>query len=54
MIGLTSPANLTFAEGLGCYDQAVCYDDLVSLPASIPTVFVCSSRRGGVSSCPSG
>jgi len=32
VVGLTSPANRAFCEGLGCYDQVVTYDDLASLP----------------------
>ena len=39
VIGLTSPGNVGFVEGLGCYDQVVTYDDLESLPKD-PAVFV--------------
>ena len=39
VIGLTSPANVAFVEGLGCYDKVVRYDDLATLPAATPTVF---------------
>ena len=31
IVGLTSSDNLHFVESLGCYDQAVSYDDLVSI-----------------------
>jgi len=40
VIGLTSPRNRTFVEGLGCYDQVVPYTDVSTLDASTPTVFV--------------
>jgi hypothetical protein len=33
VVGLTSPSNVEFVEGLGCYDQVVTYDDIASLPA---------------------
>lgn len=39
VIGLTSPGNVAFVEGLGCYDRVVRYDDLAALPAT-PSVFV--------------
>ena len=32
VIGLTSPRNVGFVEGLGCYDRVVTYDDVESLP----------------------
>lgn len=32
VIGLTSPSNAGFVEGLGCYDAVVTYDDIASLP----------------------
>ncbi len=31
--GLTSPGNLDFVRGLGCYSHVVTYDDIASLPA---------------------
>ncbi len=31
IIGLTSPGNVEFVTGLGCYDQVVAYDDIASL-----------------------
>ena len=40
VIGLTSPGNLAFTRGLGCYDRVVAYDELASLSASIPVVYV--------------
>lgn len=32
VIGLTSPANRAFVEGLGCYDDVVPYDEIATLP----------------------
>jgi len=40
VVGLTSPANRAFVEGLDAYDQVVTYDRVPSLPADVPTVFV--------------
>jgi Protein of unknown function (DUF2855) len=40
VLGLTSPANRAFVTGLGCYDRVLTYDDVPSLPADAPTVFV--------------
>ena len=40
VIGLTSPRNKPFVESLGCYDETLPYDDLKSLAADRPTVFV--------------
>ena len=48
VVGLTSPRNKTFVESLGCYDRVVVYDDLATLPASTPTVFVDMAGDGGV------
>jgi hypothetical protein len=38
--GLTSRANLTFTESLGCYDQVLAYDDLRTLDRGLPTIYV--------------
>lgn len=40
VIGLTSPGNREFVEGLGCYDKVVTYDDIESLSNDVPTTFV--------------
>lgn len=40
VIGLTSGGNVEFVEGLGCYDQVLAYDDIATLDASEPVVFV--------------
>lgn len=40
VVGLTSPRNRAFVEGLGFYDQVVLYDDIASAPIATPAVFV--------------
>ena len=40
VVGLTSPRNKPFVEGLGFYDRVVTYDDLESLDASVPAVAI--------------
>jgi hypothetical protein len=40
VVGLTSPRNVGFVEGLGYYDQVVTYDDLPTAPIERPAVFV--------------
>jgi NADPH:quinone reductase-like Zn-dependent oxidoreductase len=32
VVGLTSPGNVAFVEGLGCYDHVLAYDDAALLP----------------------
>jgi hypothetical protein len=49
-IGLTSAKNRAFVEGLGCYDQVIDYDEIASLPAETPVVFVDMAGNGGVTS----
>ena len=46
VIGLTSQANVAFVEGLGCYDQVLAYDQLASLPADQPVVYVDMAGNG--------
>lgn len=48
VVGLTSPGNVAFVESLGCYDTVVPYDQLATLPASTPSVFVDMAGDGGV------
>jgi hypothetical protein len=48
VVGLTSPRNLSFVQRLGCYDEAVLYDELESLPADVPAVFADMSGDGDV------
>ena len=40
VIGLTSPANRAYTEGLGLYDRVLCYDELATLDAATPSVYV--------------
>ena len=40
VVGLTSPGNAEFIDGVGYYDRTVTYDDVASLPADVPTAFV--------------
>lgn len=40
VVGLTSPRNQAFVEGLGFYDQVVLYDDLATAPIEGPAAFV--------------
>jgi len=47
-IGLTSRRNLDFVKGLGCYDQVLTYDEVTSLPANVPSVFVDMAGNGDV------
>lgn len=47
VIGLTSPGNVAFVEGLGCYDRVLRYDQIASLPAA-PAVFVDMAGDGTV------
>jgi hypothetical protein len=47
VVGLTSPGNLGFVEGLGCYDRVVAYDDITSLPSG-PAVLVDMSGSAAV------
>ncbi|WP_339738146.1 DUF2855 family protein [uncultured Maricaulis sp.] len=40
LAALTSPRNADFVRGLGCYETTTLYDDIETLDASIPTVYV--------------
>jgi hypothetical protein len=40
VVGLTSPGNLAFCQGLGCYSRVLSYDQLDALPADTPCVYV--------------
>ncbi len=40
VIALTSPGNVRFVEGLGCYDRVVTYDAIASLPRDLPIIYV--------------
>jgi len=48
VIGLTSAGNVAFVEGMGSYDQTVTYDNIGSLDASQPTVYVDMAGSGEV------
>ena len=48
VIGLTSPRNVEFCNKLGCYDRVVTYDQIASLDAKTPTVFVDMAGDGKV------
>ncbi len=48
IIGLTSPANVSFVEALGCYDRVVPYAEVAALPGETPTVYVDMSGDGAV------
>ena len=39
VVGLTSPGNAAFVQGLGCYDRVLVYDDVAALPQE-PTAYV--------------
>jgi len=40
VIGLTSPGNKAFVESTGYYNQVVSYDEIATVPADLPVVFV--------------
>jgi len=40
IVGLTSPANQAFTQGLGCYDTVQPYDTLEQLDPATPTLYV--------------
>src|SRR5690554_2813771 len=48
VVGLTSSGNVGFVEDLGCYDRVVDYNDLTSLDANVPTLYVDFSGNDGV------
>jgi hypothetical protein len=45
-VGLTSARNLEFVRKLGCYDEVLLYDEVPSLDASRPAVFVDMAGSG--------
>jgi uncharacterized protein DUF2855 len=47
-VGLTSPRNLAFTRQLGCYDDAIAYDDVATAPVDEPVVYVDMSGDVGV------
>ncbi len=48
LIALTSQGNQGFVQGLGCYDETVGYDQLTSIDASVPTLYVDFSGDEGL------
>lgn len=40
LVGITSSDNEDYVKGLGCYHRTLSYDQLESLDASVPTVYV--------------
>jgi hypothetical protein len=46
VVGVTSPRNREFVEGLGYYDETIGYEDVKSLPANVPAAFVDMSGNG--------
>lgn len=50
VVGLTSPANVAFVERLGCYDRAVEYGAIGSLPVDEPIVLVDMAGNAEVTS----
>lgn len=48
VVGLTSPRNIGFVEGLGLYDAVHGYDAIETLDAQMPSVFVDMSGDGAV------
>ncbi|MGL4313626.1 MAG: DUF2855 family protein, partial [Sphingomonas sp.] len=47
IIGLTSPGNIAFTEGLGLYDRVLSYDAVSAIPAG-PSVYIDMSGNGAV------
>lgn len=48
IVGLTSPGNIGFVEGLGLYDRVLAYGDAGTLDGSVPSVYVDMSGDGAV------
>jgi len=48
VIGLTSRRNTSFVEKLGCYDGVVPYDEIPSIAAGAPIVFIDMANDGAV------
>lgn len=40
LVGITSARNRAFTEALGCYQRVVTYEELETLPAATPTLYV--------------
>jgi hypothetical protein len=48
VVGLTSPGNVAFCESLGVYGRVLTYDQLDTLPADTPCVYVDFAGNGGL------
>lgn len=48
VVGLTSPGNVNFVEGLGIYDKVVTYDEIETLEADTPSAYVDMSGNANV------
>ena len=48
VVGLTSPGNIAFTQGLGCYDEVLAYDDVAQLATDDSAVYVDFSGSAGV------
>jgi hypothetical protein len=48
VVGLTSPANKAFCQGLGCYDRVLAYDELDQLAAETRCVYVDFAGNGAL------
>lgn len=48
IVGLTSPGNVAFCEGVGYYDEVLTYDSIAAMGRSHPTVFIDMAGDGKV------
>jgi len=48
VVGVTSQANHAFVHRLGCYDEAISYDEIAAVPADAPVVSIDMSGNGVV------
>lgn len=48
VIGVTSRGNHAFVHGIGCYDEAIAYEDIATVPAQTPIVSIDMSGNGTV------
>jgi hypothetical protein len=48
VIGVTSARNHAFTHSLGCYDEALTYDDITDIPAGTPIVSIDMAGSGPV------
>ena len=48
VVGLTSKRNVAYVESLGCYARVVAYEDIETLDAATPSVFVDIAGDAGV------